>query len=166
MHIYIQLTAGYHLSADSTSTRAPTPNTPVALAPPAPVPPLPAPTNPSLPPPPAPPHPLPPPPLPSSGNAASPVGAAGTGSHFPKEIGSASADCSLADGGGPGGGSAEEPFASSSFFFFSHGFWFHCYVSWFGFEHWANRHGVWREGREKKDNNHADRQTGRRKDRE
>lgn len=88
------LTAGYHLSAESTSTRAPTPKTPV---------PLPAST------------PVPPPPASSSRDAEASAGGA-TGSHDP--IGTASNFWAFGvgtDDWGPGAGSADEPCASLSY---------------------------------------------------
>lgn len=93
-HYYFHLTAGYHLSPESTSTFAPTPKTPVAVL-------LPA-------------DPVDAPPSFIVAAEALEVEGEATGSHFPKGAASALAtsvtDC---DGGGPGGGSADSPLASS-----------------------------------------------------
>lgn len=91
---YTTLTAGYHLSAESTSTRAPTPKTPAPLPASAPV---------------------PLPPASSSRDAEASAGGA-TGSQDP--MGTASnfgASGVGADDGGPGAGSADVPCASLSY---------------------------------------------------
>lgn len=97
------LTAGYHLSAESTSTLAPTPKTPAAELPSS-----------------APAHPPALPPPPSSriaGEASTGGGGGATGSHFPMGTASnfgASGGADFVRGGGPGGGNADLPDASWS----------------------------------------------------